>query len=211
MKVLTAALALTRALLIASLAALPFALPQQAFAAATTQTLHAFMCKPAPAVGANGGGRVVNTSSTATTQPSYVLNSDGCALIAAADVGFFLSQGYFYGPSTFVAIQTGITASTTSSTSTITLPAYALITAIILEETAGNSITGGVDIGDATSATTYASAVALGANAIIPVKDSALTRVFANSGVPVADQILVACHSSCNSGSVNISIQYTYY
>ena len=110
---------LLKLLLAASLALLPISLPvEQANAAATTQTTHAFLCKPAPAVGTNGGGRVVNTSSTAATQPSYVLNSDGCALIAAADIGFFLSQGYFYGPSTFVLTQTGITASTTSTTST---------------------------------------------------------------------------------------------
>ena len=203
---------LLKLLLAASLALLPISLPvEQANAAATTQTTHAFLCKPAPAVGTNGGGRVVNTSSTAATQPSYVLNSDGCALIAAADIGFFLSQGYFYGPSTFVLTQTGITASTTSTTSTITLPAYAYITAIVLEETAGNAITGGVDIGDSGSATRYASAVALSANNIVAVADSALTRVFANSGVPVADQVLVACHTSCNSGSINITIQYTYY
>lgn len=200
----------TRALLIASLVALPFSLPiEKAHAAATTQTLHAFLCAPPAAGVANGGRRVVNTSTTAAT--AYTLNAGGCALFAVADVGFFLTQGFTYGPSTFVLTQTGITATTTSSTSTITLPAYAYITAIILEETAGNAITGGVDIGDSGSATRYASAVALGANGIVAVADSALTRVFANSGVPVSDQVLVACHTSCNSGSINISIQYTYY
>lgn len=209
-RLLTALLAVTRAALIAALVALPFSLPiEQANAAATTQTLHAYLCQPRPVGASSGPQRVVNTSTTAAT--AYTLNGAGCALFAVADVGFFLSQGFTYGPSTFVLTQTAITATTTSSTSTITLPAYAYITAIILEETAGNAITGGVDIGDSGSATRYASAVALSANNILAVADSALTRVFANSGVPVADQVLVACHTACNSGSINISIQYTYY
>ncbi len=209
MKSLTALLATTRALLIAALALLPFSLPQSAYAAATTQTTHAVLCAPQSAGTVNSSRRVVNTSTTAAT--AYVLGANGCALFAAADIGFFLSQGYTYGPSTFVLQQQAITATTTSSTSTITLPAYGMILAITLEETAGNAITGGVDIGDSGSATRFASAVALSANNTVVVADSALTRVFANSGVPAADQILVACHTSCNSGSINISILYTYY
>jgi hypothetical protein len=193
---------------IAGLAMLPFSAPfAPAQAAATTQTLHAVLCRPESAGTASGPGQVTNPNTTT----SYSLNTAGCALIAAADIGYFLSQGYYYGPSTFVLTQTGITANTTASTSTITLPAYAMITAMILEETAGNAITGGVDVGDAGSATRYASAVALTANNTVVVADSALTRVLANSGVPVADQVLVVCHTACNSGSINISIQYTYY
>ena len=195
-----------------ALAALPVALPvEPAHAAATSQTTHAFLCAARPSVGTSGPRRVVNTSSTASPQPSYLLNNQGCALIAAADIGFFLSQGYTYGPSLFVLQQTAITASTTASTSTITLPAYAYIVGVVLTETAGNSITGGVDIGNATSATAYASAVTLGANADVAVADSALTRVYPASGNPVAEQVLVACHTACNSGSINITILYTYY
>jgi hypothetical protein len=211
-RLLTSLLATTRALLIASLAVLPFSLPiTPAHAAATTQTTHAFLCRAAPSVGTGGPARVVNTSSTASPQPSYTLNGDGCAVIAASDIGFFLSQGFFYGPNMFVLQQQAMTATTTSTTSTITLPAYGMILAVVLEETAGNAITGGVDIGDSGSATRFASAVALAANATVVVADSALTRVFSNSGVVSADQILVACHTSCNSGSINISILYAYY
>jgi hypothetical protein len=198
-------------LLAGALALLPFVASDKADAAASTQAAHAWLCRPAPAVGANGPARVVNTSSTATTQPAYTLNSDGCAVIASGDIGFFLSQGYYYGPNTFSLVQTGITATTTSSTSTIVLPASAVITMVVLAETAGNAITGGVDIGDSGSATAYASAVALAANATVAVTDSALTRLFANSGTPASDQILVKCHTSCNSGSINITILYSYF
>jgi hypothetical protein len=206
---LTALLGTTRALLIAGLALLPLSLPQQAFAAATTQTTHAFLCRPAPAVGSNGPGRVVNTSSTASPQPSYTLNQDGCAVIAASDIGFFLTQGFYFGPNIFVQQTQAITASQT--TATITLPAYGFIQYIVLEETAGNAVTGGVDIGDSGSATRFASAVALGANATVIVVDSALTRLFSNSGVPAADGMLFVCHTSCNSASINVSVVYGYY
>lgn len=184
----------------------------EAHAAASTQAAHAYLCAPPQPQGSGQGPRrVVNTSSTASPQPSYNLNALGCAVIASGDIGFFLSQGFYYGPNIFSLVQTGITASTTASTSQIVLPAGAVIQNIVLAETAGHAISGGVDIGDATSATTYASAVALGANATIVVTDSALTRVFANGGTPAADQILVACHTACATGSINISVLYSYF
>lgn len=209
MKSLTALLATTRALLIAALVLLPFSLPQAAYAAATTQTTHAYLCSSQSFGTGAASRRVVNTSTTAAT--AYTLNAVGCAVFAAADIGFFLSQGFSFGAADFVLQQQAITANTTSSTSTITLPAYGMIKYIILEETAGNAVTGGVDIGDSGSATRFASAVALSANNTVIVTDSALTRIFANSGVPAADQILVVCHTACNSASINISVVYAYY
>lgn len=204
----------SRKLLLASVAAAPLALApapiETAFAAASTQAAHAYLCAPVQTAGGQAR-HVVNTSSTASPQPSYNLNSAGCAVIASGDIGFFLAQGYYYGPNIFTLVQTAITATTTASTSTIVLPASAVIQNIVLAETAGNAISGGVDIGDSGSATRFASAVTLGANGTVVVADSALTRVFANSGTPAADQILVACHTSCSSGSINITVLYSYF
>lgn len=203
---------LLKLLLAASLALLPFAAPiEVAQAAATSQVTHAYLCAPLAPAQAPGPKRVVNTSSTASPQPSYQLNNSGCAVFAGADVGFFLSQGYYYGQGIFSLQQSAITASTTSTTSTITLPAYGYIVGVVLSETAGNAITGGVDIGDSGSATRFASAVALSSNASVAIADSALTHIYAPSGVPAADQILVACHTNCNSGSINITILYSYW
>lgn len=203
-----------KSLLVGTVAAFALAIasiaPQEAHAAASTQAAHAYLCAPVQTAGGQAR-HVVNTSSTASPQPSYNLNSAGCAVIASGDIGFFLSQGYYYGPNIFSLVQTGITATTTSSTSTITLPAGAIIQNIVLAETAGHPITGGVDIGDSTSATEYASAVALGTNGTVVVADSALTRVFANSGTPANDQILIACHTACNSGSINVTILYSFF
>lgn len=187
----------------AALCFLPWTAPAQA--SATLQTVHAWMCLPAQAAGPQAR-RVVSGAGTA-----YTTNSAGCTLvIGGSDIGWFLTQGAYYGPNDFTLQQTAITASTTTSTSTITLPAYAVIKYIVLAETAGNAITGGVDIGISGTATAYASAVALGANANIVVVDSALTRIADATGVPTAHQVLVACHSACNSGSINITIVYGY-
>jgi hypothetical protein len=185
--------------------------PQAAFAAATTQTLHQFLCAPQSAVGTSGPRRVVNSSSTASPQPSYQLNGEGCAVIANADAGFFFSQGYTYGPNEIVLQQMAITSNTTATTSTIALPPYAYIKYFVLEETAGNAITGGVDIGDSGSATAYASAVALGANATVLALPTATKGIFSNAGVPAPDQVLVVCHTACASGSINIAMIIGYY
>jgi hypothetical protein len=83
--------------------------------------------------------------------------------------------------------------------------------AIVLQESAGNAVTGGVDIGNGTSATAYASAVALGANALVAVADSALTRVYPATTPTVAEQILVACHTACNSANFNITILFSFF
>lgn len=181
------------------------ALPAKA--AATSQTTHMTMCAPSAPGKALGPRRVTNPNTSTT----YSLDSRGCALFAAADISYFKFQGYVSGPALFTLQQTAITASTTSSTSTITLPAYGYIVGVVLSETAGNAITGGVDIGTVGSATGIASAVTLGANATVAVADSALTRLYVPSGVPTATKVLVACHTACNSGSINITVLYSYF
>lgn len=207
--VLSAALGSVRAALIAALALLPFAVPfEAAHAAASSQTTHAFLCAPAPAVGQAGPRRVVNPN----TSTAYQLNGDGCAVIASADIGWALSQGFYYGPSIFTLQTTGVTSSGTTAVSTgLTLPAYGYILAIVLCETAGNAVTGGLNIGDSGSATRFGSAVALGANACVSVPDSGNARLFVSSGVPTADTILLAAATSWNSASVNVTVLYSYY
>jgi hypothetical protein len=94
-------------------------------------------------------------SPTRAPPAAYVLNAQGCAPISLAnsDAAYFQSQGYTPGPNLFSLIQQTMPTSTTATTSTITLPANAYIAASCMQETAGNAVTGGVDIGNATSAT----------------------------------------------------------
>ena len=207
--VLSAALGSVRAALIAALALLPFAVPfEAAHAAASSQTTHAFLCAPAPAVGQAGPRRVVNPN----TSTAYQLNGDGCALFVNADVGWALTQGFYTGPSLFTLQATGISggASGTASVSTgLTLPAYGIIVGFVLCETAGNAVTGNLNIGDAGSATRFGSAVALGANACVTV--SPTVSIVVLSGVPTAETILLAAVTSWNNASVNVTVLYSYF
>lgn len=178
-------------------------------AAVTVAVDYVNLCAPRP-VGAATPGRVTNPGTSGGT---YTLDSQGCGRISIAnsDAAYFLSQGYTPGPNLFSLVQQAITASTTAGTSTIILPANTFIVGVVLQETAGNAVTGGVDIGNATSATAYASAVALGANALVSVADSALTRVYPATTPTSAQKILTVCHTACNSASLNITIFYAYF
>jgi hypothetical protein len=183
--------------------------PSSAQAAASLQVTHAFLCAPEVAVGTAGPRLAVNTSSTAVPQPSYQLNSAGCGLIASPDVGFFLSQGYTVGVNEGVQQQNAITATTTGTTSQLSLPAYGFVKYIVIEETAGGSITGGVNVGDSGSATRFASGVAVSANANTVVVPTALTGS-ANTGVPVPDTILIA-GTFAGGASLNVTVIFGYF
>jgi len=199
------------ALAVAGLLVLPFSAPfAPAIAAASSQVTHAVLCAPDVAGGVQGPRQVKNTSSA--TGGTYNLNSGGCAVMAGADIGFFVSQGYSYGPNLFTLRAEAISSSSTTSVSTgLTLPAYGYIVGFILCETAGNAVTGGLNIGDAGSATRFASAVALAANACVTIADSALTRQVTLSGVPTAETILLAAATSWNSALVNVTVLYAYF
>jgi hypothetical protein len=193
------------------LAAAAFALiPNVAFAAASTQTLHAFMCAPEPAVGSAGPRFVTNPATSNGVQ----LNSAGCGVFLNADVQYWQSQGFTFGAATQVAQAIGVTGSGTTSVATgITLPAYAQIVSVVLEETAGNAVTGGLNISNAGGATGIASAAALAANATVTLADSAINagRIYSPSGVPTATPVNLAAVTSWNGAVVNISIIYLIY
>lgn len=163
------------------------------------------LCAPSSPNGAEGPRRVVNPNTTT----AYGLNGQGCAFIAQADVGYFLSQGYTQGASFANISMVGITANTTTGNSPI-LPAGALIHSIVIAETAGNAVTGGVDIGTAAAGAQIASAVAVGANALVSVTGAALlVRLFGTGPLPAAQQIFFACHTACNTASLNVTITYS--
>jgi hypothetical protein len=201
-------------LFLASAFALAVAMPvpvEQANAAASAQVTHVYLCAPEPSVGTAGPRRVVNTASTASPQPSYQLNALGCALFANPDVGFFLSQGFFISPAETVVQQNAITANTTGTTSTLVLPPYGFVKYVVIEETGGGSITGGLNVGDSGSATRFLSATAVSANLNVVVVPTNLTGS-SNTGVPTADTILVAAVTGFAGGaSLNISVIIGYF
>jgi hypothetical protein len=174
------------------------------------------LCAPPPGNAAPGPRRVVNTSSTAATQPAYNLNSQGCALFKSADVGFFQTQGYVQGPNLFTVFGGPYTAQATASNA-MPLPAGAVIQSICIQETTGNAVTGGVDIGIAGSSdATIVSAFAVAANAVscVPPADI-LAAAFPVSGAttgPVAKLIYVNAHTNWTDGaSIVVTILYSFF
>jgi hypothetical protein len=198
-----------RILALAAAALLPWSTPS--FPAASTVNQQQVMCQ-GDVSGATTGTRTIGgTLSSVPSGTLYVLNGQGCALIAVGDVAYFLSQGFTAGPNLASIQFAGITSAASATTQQVgTLPKGAIIMTVLLAETAGNAITGGVDIGTTASGTNYASAVALGANAVVTVTDAALTRIVVSSGNTIAQPVFLTCHTSCNSGSITVTIFYAF-
>jgi hypothetical protein len=93
----------------------------------------------------------------------------------------------------------------TANDSTITLPQDAHILFIDIRETAGNAVTGGIDIGTAAAGQQIVAAVAVGASASVSV---APASILAQWFGPNTQQIFITAHSAWNSASVNITIGY---
>lgn len=185
------------------------ALASPAFSAASTPLQQQWLCAPEASGAATGARRVVNPN----TNNAVGLNGDGCGLFLRADVGYWLTQGFSTGPNLFSIQSTGALTSAASATTVLigTLPAGAFIQAIMLNEIAGAAITGGVDLGTTASGTDYVSAQAVAANAALIVKDAGITRFVSSSGSPIAQSIYATCHTSCNAGSVTITVLYSYF
>lgn len=101
--------------------------------------------------------------------------------------------------------QTLIAGSQTGNFS-LTLPTNCYIQNIFVNETAGNAITGGLNIGTTALAADIVSARAVGANSIqiIPVA-SILKQIFSTSA---SQQFFISAAGSWNGASINFEIIY---
>lgn len=184
--------------------------PAPAFAAASVAKSLVEMCAGSSVATARGPRQVTNPSTTTT----YTLGANGCALMSRADQAYFASQGYYQGAGAGTIYTGPFTAQSTAANSPV-LPANAYIEAIIVQETTGNALTGGLDVGVAGSSdATIVSGYAIGANAVINIPAaSILKNVFPTSGTggPAAQQIYFNAHTSWNSGSIVVTILYRYY
>ena len=194
-------------------------------AAATLATLLApdlaqaggVLCSPPSASAANGARRVGGSDSSIPSTNAYTLNAQGCAWFTQQDYGWALSQGFSPGNNMFSVSITGLAAQSTTANSPI-LPAYAKIQGIIVQETAGQAVTGGLDVGIAGSSdATIVSAFTVGASALLNIPSASILRqVFgaagAASGAPSAQQIFFNAHTNWTDGAtLNATILYSLY
>jgi hypothetical protein len=191
------------ALAVLGLALLSLA-PQQAHAT----SYGSYLCAPQPPDSALARRILAYTS---TSPNSYVLNGQGCTFVANADIPFFTSIGFSGGQNFFTQSIVALTANSTSANSPL-LPAGSYIHNIVIGNTTANAVTGGVDIGTAANGAQIASAVAVGANALVTITDAALLlRAFGTGATPVAQTVYFTCHTACNGASLNLTIMYSLF
>lgn len=192
-------------------AALPL-IATAANATASVAVSKRVMCAPGSPSASKGPRHIVNPSTGGGT---YNLDQNGCALMVQADWQYFAAQGFTVGSGTGVIFAGPFTAQTTASNSPV-LPANAMITGIVIQETAGHSLTGGLDVGIAGSSDqTIVAAFAVAANAVtaVPPGDilAAAFPVSGSTAGPTQEQIYFNAHSSWNSGSIYVTIFYQYF
>jgi hypothetical protein len=160
--------------------------------------------------GASTGARVVvNTSSTASPQPQYVLNSQGCAQINLADVGFFLSQGFTQGsPFQTVVFNTGVATGTTDFVIG-TIPANAYIQAILFSNSVAAAVTGGISIGTTANGTDVVAAQACAASCVTFTTDALTLK--RNFSTTAGTALHAAAVTAWNSANVTITVVYGFF
>lgn len=155
--------------------------------------------------------QVTNYASTASPQPTYNLNAKGCALIAQADIGYFLTQGFIITSSdNSVIFTTGaLPASGTTDIVGPAIPPGAYIQMIVWQNTTANAVTGGMSIGTTANGTDVVAAQALAANALVFTTDALLLkRVFSAT---TATTLHFAPITSSNTANLTITIVYGYF
>jgi hypothetical protein len=195
---------LVSVLAFAALASLLFVVAppqQQAKAAATV------LCAPNAIWSAQGSRSITNPN----TGTSYILNSNGCAVFAQADVTYFVQfQGFAPGPplGTSLLFTTGTWAGTTSF-QVGQLPAATYVNHILMVETAGNAVTGGVKVGTTSGGADVVAAQTVGASSVNFVSDvNLLKRVFSATAV---QPLFVTPATAGNNANVTVTVVWGYF
>jgi hypothetical protein len=171
-----------------------------------------YLCSPTLPNSGSGMARTVGGANTFVPSGTlYALNGQGCAFVANQDVSSFLAQGYTGGQNFFSASLVGLTANTTTTNSP-TLPAGAYIHNIVLAETAGTAVSGGVKIGTTAGGTDIVAAQAVAGNALVTITDaSLLKRSFGTGPAPAVQQIFFGAVTAFSPSVLNVSIMYSLF
>lgn len=157
------------------------------------------VCRPSEPAKAAGPGPIRAASGT-----TYTANNRGCALVSFTDAPSFLAQGFTYDPPVIIINQM-------SATRTVQLPAGATIRQIVVQETSGGAVTGGLKIGTTANGGDVATGLTCAGNCVLTVLDSSILKKSFSS---TASQNLIF---DTNTGSyasgprINVTIFYRYF
>lgn len=87
-----------------------------------------------------------------------------------------------------------------------TLPANAVLRAIYIQNTTGNAITGGLNIGSTSNGSDIAAAIAVAANALVSINTEALLKQWFSASAP--QPIYFSAGSAWNGAALNVRIVY---
>jgi hypothetical protein len=177
---------------------------------APAKAANVYMCSADVAGGVQGPRTIGGTLSQVPSGAIYVLNGQGCALIAQADVGWFASQGYTQQSSQqsilyTTGVQTGTTDIVIGS-----LPANAYIVGIFAANTTANAVTGGISIGSTANGTDIVATITCAANCVSnsPGTNTLVKSVFSTTA---ATSLHAAAVTAWNSANVTFTVVYAYF
>ncbi|TAL43843.1 MAG: hypothetical protein EPN91_05660 [Salinibacterium sp.] len=178
-------------------------------AAAPVQAAQVYMCSPDVAGGVQGPRTWGGTLSPVPSGTIYVLNGQGCGLIAQGDVGYFASQGFTQASSQQSFLFTTGVATGTTDFVIGSVPAGAYIQQIIYSNAVAAAVTGGISIGTTANGTDVVAAQAVGSSALTFTTDALLLkRVFSTTA---ATPLHAAAVTAWNSTNVTITVVYGYF
>jgi len=194
------------ALSVAALALVAFVTPPKQRAIAAQSVL----CAPDGYNTAAGARTIGGTLSQVPSGTVYSLNSNGCTIVAQADIGYFLSQGFAPGPpfGPNILFTTGTWTGTTSF-QVGNLPVGTYIQHIIFSNSTANAVTGGIAVGTTSGGADVVAAQACGANCLVFVADSALLkRVFSTTA---QQAIFITPVTAGNNANVTATVVFGYF
>jgi hypothetical protein len=164
------------------------------------------MCAPTESGKPEGPRRVVNPN----TNNAYGINSAGCLVVQAADIGWFVSQGFTVGSPYAAVTLSGITV---TNAGPLTIPVGTFIRDIIVQETSGSAMSGLLRVGTTSGAGNILSgSVFIAALSTTVVSDAAFAtagRVFATSSA--TNLYLTAASGTFGSASLAVTVIYGYF
>lgn len=175
------------------------------FASQKAHAVSVVMCAPKPASGAPGP-RFITIPNTSAN--NYTLDANGCAPVNEInDAAYLATQGFYQGAGSFSIF--GVVSSANASTAIGTLPPSTRIDSITIQETAGNSVTGGIKVGTTNGGNDVVAGITCAAGCINTASDVSMAKkVFSPY---VSQPIFIGAVSAWNSANVSVTIRYSYF